>query len=90
MDQENFQIVEYIRGEENAQFKKLTTLIEDEELFEIERSKKKLNLNLSIQIGYFILQYAKLNMLHFYYDFMDRYVNRADFEHCEMDTDLAI
>lgn len=48
-----------------------------------------MNLNLPIQIGYFILQYAKLHMLQFYYDFMDRYVNRADFEYCEMDTDSA-
>lgn len=96
MDQEKFQIVKYVRGEGNAmmeinepRFKKLTTLIEDEELFEIERSKKILNLNLPIQIGYFILQYAKLHMLQFYYDFMVRYVNRADFEYCEMDTDSA-
>lgn len=69
MDQEKFQIVKYVRGEGNAmmeinkpQFKKLTTLIEDDELYEIERSKTKLNLNLPIQIGYFILQYAKLHM----------------------------
>lgn len=46
MDQEKFQVVKYVRGEGNAMmeinephFKKLTTLIEDEELYEIERSK---------------------------------------------------
>lgn len=47
--------------------------------FEIEISKKVLKLNLPIQIGYFILQYAKLHILQFYFDFMDRFVNRADF-----------
>lgn len=96
MNQENFQEVKYIRGEgkamveiNNPQFKKLTSLLDDEELYEIEKHKKNINLNLPIQIGYFILQYAKLHMLQFYYDFMDRYVDRADFEYCEMDTDSA-
>lgn len=35
--------------------------------------------DLPIQLGYFILQYAKLRMLQFYYDFMDSHVNRKDF-----------
>lgn len=71
------------------QFKKLTPLLDKEELYEIEKSKKVIKLNLPIQIGYFILQYAKLHMLQFYYDFMDRFVDRADFEYCEMDIDSA-
>ena len=28
-------------------------------------------------------------MLQFYYDFMDRYVDREDFEYIQMDTDSA-
>ena len=28
-------------------------------------------------------------MLEFYYDFMDKYVDRSDFEYCEIDTDSA-
>lgn len=28
-------------------------------------------------------------MLQFYYDFLDKYVDRSDFEYCEMDTDSA-
>ena len=31
-------------------------------------------MNLPIQIGYFILQYAKLRMLQFYYDFMLKFI----------------
>lgn len=96
MDQEKFQTLNYVRGEGRAMrkinepcFRKLTPLFEEEELYEIESYKKVLNLNLPIQIGYFILQYAKLHMLRFYYDFMDRFVDRADFEYCEMDTDSA-
>lgn len=36
-----------------------------------------------------MLQYAKLRMFEFYYDFMDIYVDRKEFEYCEMDTDSA-
>ena len=34
-------------------------------------------------------QYAKLRMLPFYYDFLDKYLDRSDFQMCEMDTDSA-
>jgi hypothetical protein len=55
----------------------------------VEKAKEKLELNLPIQIGFFILQYAKLRMLQFYYDCLDVYIDRADFQYCEMDTDSA-
>jgi len=28
-------------------------------------------------------------MLQFYYDFLDKYLDRVDFQVCEMDTELA-
>ena len=46
-------------------------------------------MNLPIQVGFFVYQYAKLRMLQFYYDFLDKYLNRADFQTCEMDPDSA-
>lgn len=52
-------------------------------------AKRVIKLDLSIQLGYFVLQYAKLRMLQFYYDFMDSFVSRSDIEYCEMDTDSA-
>lgn len=58
-------------------------------MYEVEKAKSKIVLDLPIQLGYFILQYAKLRMLEFYYDFMDRYCQRTDFMYCEMDTDSA-
>ncbi|KXJ22829.1 Zinc finger and SCAN domain-containing protein 22 [Exaiptasia diaphana] len=61
----------------------------DENTYEVQSSKKKINLNLPIQIGFFVYQYAKLRMLQFYYDFIDKYVDRSDFQYCEMDTDSA-
>ena len=42
-----------------------------------------------LQVGFFVYQYAKLRMLQFYYDFLDKYIDRSDFEYCEMDTDSA-
>ena len=32
-------------------------------------------------------QLAKLRMLEFYYDFLDKYFSRQDFELCYMDAD---
>ena len=37
-------------------------------------------------MGFFVYQYAKLQMLSFYYDLVDRYVDRKDFCILEMDT----
>ena len=89
-DQEKFQIFQYLQGENRAmfqailpQFKKLTIRLDEEEYYEIEKSKPELTLSLPIQIGYFILQYAKLRMLQFYYDFLDKFIDRADFQYCE-------
>jgi hypothetical protein len=52
-------------------------------------SKKTITLDLPMQIGCFVYQYAKLRMLEFYYDFMDVFVDRSDFQYCSMDTDSA-
>ena len=57
--------------------------------YEVESCKKKIKLNLPIQVGFFVYQYAKLRILEFYYDFIDKYLDRADFQMCEMDTDRA-
>ena len=52
-------------------------------------AKKTTRLDLPLQIGCFVYQYAKLRMLQFYYDFMDTFVDRRDFQYCSMDTDSA-
>ena len=61
----------------------------DDDTYEVQSSKKKIKLDLPLQVGFFVYQYAKLRMLQFYYDFLDKYVDRSDFEYCEMDTDSA-
>jgi hypothetical protein len=77
MDKERHQDVAYLSGVtafkmavNNPRFKSATQL--DEDYFEVESRKGKIELNLPIQLGYFILQYAKLRMLEFYYDCIDK------------------
>ena len=43
--------------------------------------------DLPIQIEFMVYQYAKLKMLMFYCDFLTKYIDRCDFQLCEMDTD---
>ncbi|KAL9973270.1 hypothetical protein ACROYT_G019700 [Oculina patagonica] len=57
--------------------------------YEVQSCKKTIKLNLPMQIGFFVYQYAKLRMLQFYFDFMDKYLDRSDFQYCETDTDSA-
>ena len=40
-------------------------------------------------MGFFVYQHAKLRMLQFYYDCLDTYLDRSDYEYCEMDTVCA-
>ena len=43
--------------------------------------------DLPIQIGFMVYQYAQLKMSMFYYDFLTKYLDRHNFQLCEMDTD---
>ena len=61
----------------------------DEKTFELEMSKKIIQLDLPMQIGCFVYQFSKLRMLQLYYDFVDVFVDRRDFQYCAMDTDSA-
>ena len=42
---------------------------------------------LPLQIGVAVYHLAKLRMLQFYYNFIDKYIDRSDFESLDMDTD---
>ncbi len=44
-------------------------------------------MELPLQIGVAVYHLAKLRMLQFYYQFIDKYVDWSDFEMCQMDTD---
>ena len=71
----------------NKRFRQLDVVTDD--AYEVTASKARLTYDLPLHIGFFVYQYAKLRMLQFYYDFVDRYVERPLFQYCEMDTDSA-
>ena len=94
MDKEKHANVSYHQDEKDimmkindSKFKKLTELSHD--VAEIESNKKSITLNQVSVIGFFVLQYAKQKMLSWYFDCLDYYVDRKDFEYCEKDTDSA-
>jgi hypothetical protein len=59
----------------------------DDDFYEITMEKDQTLLDTPVVLGFSVLQYAKLRMLEFYYDCIDRYVDRRDYQLCEMDTD---
>ena len=54
----------------NKRFCQLDVVTED--AYEVTSSKACLTYDLPLHIGFFVYQYAKLRMLEFYYDFVDR------------------
>ena len=56
----------------NKRFRQLDVVTDD--AYEVTASKARLTYDLPLHIGFFVYQYAKLRMLQFYYDFVDRYV----------------
>ena len=67
----------------NKRFRQLDVVTDD--AYEITSSKARLTYDLPHHIGFFVYQYAKLRMLEFYYDFVDRsagfyiYIFRANY-----------
>ena len=56
----------------NKRFRQLDVVTDD--AYEITSNKSRVTYDLPLHIGFFVYQYAKLRMLQFYYDFVDRYV----------------
>ena len=93
---ENHKNISFVSGVQNAMkmtnyqnFRKMDKLDSNNKMFEIECAKRCINFDLPSQLGFFVLQYAKLRMLEFYYDFLDYFCQRKDFEYLQMDTDSA-
>ncbi|KAL9959950.1 hypothetical protein ACROYT_G033329 [Oculina patagonica] len=55
--------------------------------YELESRKPRITISRPFQVGIAVYQLAKLRILEFYYDFLDKYVDRKDFELIQMDTD---
>ena len=57
--------------------------------YEIREGKRKVSVDRAYQCGIAVYQLAELWMFEFYYDFLDKYVDRRNFEFVYMDTDSA-
>ena len=62
-------------------------LEEINDVYEVKERKKQVKIKRPYQCGIAVYQLAKLRMFEFYYDFIDKYIDRGDFELCYMDTD---
>ena len=71
----------------DRRFRQLDIVVDD--AYEIEMSKKTVTYALPVHVGLFVLQYAKMRIFQFYYDFINIYVERPLFQYCLMDTDSA-
>ena len=58
-----------------------------EGFFEVRQRKRQVTITRPYQCGIAVYQLAKLRMLEFYYDFVDKFCDRRDFELIQMDTD---
>ena len=58
-----------------------------EGVFEVRQRKRRETITRPYQCGIAVYQLAKLRMLEFYYDFVDKFCDRRDFELIQMDTD---
>ena len=92
MNKLKFEKISIVGGEENARdrincpnFIQLSQLGGD--MYEIEESYSKLALDIPIQIGFQILQLAKLRMLEFAYDFIAKYIEKPLYQYLYCDTD---
>ena len=92
LDKEKHQDVKYVKGEQPAKmhvkmprFKAMTEL--GEGMFELQLSKESITMTMPSYVGFHILQLAKLRVLEFYYDCLDKWCDRKDWEMCETDTD---
>ena len=56
-------------------------------VFEVRQRKRQVTIKRPYQCGIAVYQLAKLRMLEFYYDFVDKFCDRRDFELIQMDTD---
>ena len=60
-----------------------------DDVYEVFSNKKKIRQNMPIQVAASIYDDSKRRMLEFYYDCVDKYIDRKDFQYVQMDTDSA-
>jgi len=59
------------------------------DVYEIILNKKSIRQNLPLQIGCSVFETSKLKMYSFYYDFIDKYIDKSNYQYITTDTDPA-
>jgi len=59
------------------------------DVYEIILNKKSIRQNLPLQIGCSVFENSKLKIYSFYYDFIDKYIDRSNYQYITTDTDSA-
>ena len=91
MDRSRHTVTKYLNDEKthnainNKLFEQLNFITD--QLYEIELVKSEFEHREPIIVGFFILQYAKLRMLEFYYNFYKKFCDNEKYEGIEKDTD---
>ena len=92
LDQSKFSKTSYVEGStklshkvNSKEFKHYSEV--DTDVYEVESSPSIIRYNMPIQLGFFVLQYAKLRMLQFYYDFIQPNLEHSSYQAIQMDTD---
>jgi len=60
-----------------------------ENVYEIVLNKKSIKQNMPLQVGCSVFDDSKLKMYQFYYDCIDKYIDRSNYQYIEMDCDSA-
>jgi hypothetical protein len=58
-------------------------------IYEVSSRPRNVKQNMPVQVAFGVLNEAKLRMLEFYYDCIDKYIDRSDYQYMYMDTDSA-
>ena len=93
MDKSLLTNVHYYKGHVNAsqalnkpQFRKLMSLDEKRQFNAFQSVKDRIIMDIPIQLAVFIFNFAKLRLLAFTYDEIDRLVDRSEYMLLETDT----
>jgi hypothetical protein len=92
MNKNNFQKVKFCNEKQFNRAKNNYFFNDAEEydgVYEVASRPRTVKQNMPIQVAFNVLNDAKLRMLEFYYDFIDKYVDRRNYQYMYMDTDSA-
>ena len=91
MDRSQHTVTKYLTDEKthsainSKMFKRLNHITD--QLYVVELVKPEIEHREPINVGFFILQYAKQRMLELYYNFFKKFCDTDKYEELEMDTD---